>query len=63
VHPVFAEERPALTGLDSTKARDVPGGTAPDRVATAIDEARAAAGEERAWFEERAARHARLFTR
>jgi argininosuccinate lyase len=63
VHPVFGEERPPLTGLESTKARDIPGGTAPDRVATAIEVARAAAGEERAWFTDQAARHAALFQR
>jgi argininosuccinate lyase len=63
VHPVFANERPALTGLDSTKARDVPGGTAPSQVSVAIVEAQNAVGEERAWFEERVARHAALFSR
>jgi argininosuccinate lyase len=61
VHPVFAAEKPALTGLESTQARDVPGGTAPMRVAAAIEEARESLGEERAWFEERALRHASLF--
>jgi len=41
VHPVFAEERPPLTAEASVAARDVPGGTAPGRVA----EAHAAAAE------------------
>lgn len=62
-HPVFGERRPPLTGLESTKARDIPGGTAPDRVAVAIDIARLSAGEQRAWFTDRAARHAALFER
>ena len=35
IHPVFAERRPPLDGLGSTKLRDVPGGTAPNRVAAA----------------------------
>jgi argininosuccinate lyase len=63
VHPVFGEERPPLTGLASTKARDVPGGTAPDRVKMAIDVAREAAAAERSWFADKVSRHAALFER
>jgi argininosuccinate lyase len=61
VHPVFAGERPALSGIESTRLRDVPGGTAPNRVADALREARASLGEERAWFDARAAEYAALF--
>ncbi|HEV2073279.1 MAG TPA: argininosuccinate lyase [Thermomicrobiales bacterium] len=35
VHPVFANERPPLDGAGSVALRDVPGGTAPIRVAVA----------------------------
>ena len=31
-HPIFATERPPLTAAESVAARDVPGGTAPNRV-------------------------------
>jgi argininosuccinate lyase len=36
VHPVFARERPALTAVESLRARDVHGGTAPNRVAARL---------------------------
>jgi argininosuccinate lyase len=36
IHPVFAAERPPLTAAESLRARDVPGGTAPRRVATQL---------------------------
>ena len=62
-HPVFGKERPPLTGLASTEARDVPGGTAPNRVRTAIEVAREAAAEERMWFEGKIAQHTALFVR
>ena len=39
-HPVFASERPPLTAAESLAARDVPGGTAPRRVAEQLSEAR-----------------------
>lgn len=35
-HPLFANERPALTALESVQARDVLGGTAPNQVATQL---------------------------
>ena len=35
-HPVFAEERPPLTAPESLASRDVPGGTAPRRVAAQL---------------------------
>ena len=34
-HPIFATERPPLTAAESVRARDMPGGTAPDSVADA----------------------------
>ena len=40
-HPVFADERPPLTAADSVAARDVPGGTAPNRVRAALGGPRA----------------------
>jgi argininosuccinate lyase len=36
VHPVFAEEIPPLTAAESIALRDLPGGTAPRRVRTAV---------------------------
>ena len=36
VHPVFADERPPLTAAESVAARDIPGGTAPNRVRAAL---------------------------
>jgi argininosuccinate lyase len=36
IHPVFAAERPPLTAAERLRARDVPGGTAPRRVATQL---------------------------
>jgi len=41
IHPVFAEEKPPLDALASIAARDVPGGTAPNRVRDAIATAEA----------------------
>jgi argininosuccinate lyase len=35
-HPLFASERPPLTAQESVRARDVPGGTAPNQVATQL---------------------------
>jgi argininosuccinate lyase len=40
-HPIFAAERPPLTAMESIAARDVPGGTAPGRVAAQLDACRA----------------------
>jgi argininosuccinate lyase len=63
VHPVFAEERPPLTAEESVAARDVVGGTAPERVRAALDGATAAVAEARAWVVERETRLASLFVR
>ena len=35
-HPLFAEQKPPMTALESVSARDVAGGTAPNRVRDAI---------------------------
>jgi argininosuccinate lyase len=39
-HPIFAKERPPLTAEESLRARDVPGGTAPRRVAEQLAQVR-----------------------
>jgi argininosuccinate lyase len=49
VHPVFAEERPPLTAAESVAARDIPGGTAPNRVRAARGAARERSSDVRAW--------------
>jgi argininosuccinate lyase len=41
-HPIFAEQRPPLSAEESLVSRDVPGGTAPRRVAEQLDAARTA---------------------
>jgi argininosuccinate lyase len=48
-HPVFAEERPPLTAAESVAARDIPGGTAPNRVRAALGAARERSSDVRAW--------------
>jgi argininosuccinate lyase len=48
-HPVFAEERPPLTAAESVAARDIPGGTAPNRVRAALGAARERYSDVRAW--------------
>jgi argininosuccinate lyase len=47
-HPIFATERPPLTAAESIAARDVPGGTAPNRVRDQLGAARSALSEARA---------------
>jgi argininosuccinate lyase len=47
-HPLFASERPPLTAAASIAARDVPGGTAPRRVADQLAAARQALAATRA---------------
>ena len=49
VHPVFADERPPLTAAESVAARDIPGGTAPNRVRAALGAARERSSDVRAW--------------
>ena len=62
VHPVFAEQRPPLTAMESVEARDVPGGTAPRQVRLALDAARDRAAEARSWVDERQAERARVMS-
>jgi argininosuccinate lyase len=56
-HPIFAEQRPPLTALESVAARDVPGGTAPMRVAAAHAVALETLATNREWLREREARY------
>ena len=49
VHPVFADERPPLTAAESVAARDIAGGTAPNRVRAALGAARERSSDVRAW--------------
>jgi argininosuccinate lyase len=62
VHPVFATQRPPLTALESVAARDVPGGTAPQRVAEAHAMATSVIAQARAWVEARRDALARIMT-
>jgi len=55
VHPVFAEVRPPLTAAASVAARDVPGGTAPNRVREALAAAESRRAEARRWLAEQQA--------
>lgn len=63
IHPVFAERRPPLTALESIAARDVPGGTAPGRVATALAASRQIAARNREWLATEQAAREQLFAR
>jgi argininosuccinate lyase len=60
-HPLFAAKRPPLTALESVSARDVPGGTAPARVADALEAAKQRLEDQRSWVSEREAVMAALF--
>ncbi|MGH2531889.1 MAG: argininosuccinate lyase [Thermomicrobiales bacterium] len=57
VHPVFGQTKPPLTAEESVAARDVPGGTAPRRVAAAAETARTTLESNRTWLAEREAAH------
>ena len=62
IHPVFAEQRPPLDGAGSVALRDVPGGTAPGRVAAAGEQLeRDFAGHEE-WLKQRQQEFRNLFT-
>lgn len=63
IHPVFGEQRPPLTALESIAARDVPGGTAPGRVAAALATSRQIATRNQEWLATEQAARVRLFTR
>ena len=63
-HPIFATERPPLTAAQSLAARDVPGGTAPKRVAEQLAAAQTVLSRTRArLFERDAARQAMMDSR
>ena len=61
-HPVFAGERPPLTALESISARDVPGGTAPGRVADQLAASLAGLAAARGRLLSRQAERAMLMT-
>ncbi|MBW3633183.1 MAG: argininosuccinate lyase, partial [Chloroflexi bacterium] len=61
-HPIFAAERPPLTAAESLASRDVPGGTAPNRVAEQLAAARAALAQARTRLAERNAAHWAVMT-
>ncbi len=63
IHPVFGERRPPLTALESIAARDVPGGTAPGRVAAALANSRETAARNLEWLTTEQATRERLFAR
>jgi argininosuccinate lyase len=63
VHPLFAEQRPPLTALESVNARDVPGGTAVPRVTAAHAAGGEAIAELRRWQEARHASWLAVMTR
>jgi argininosuccinate lyase len=63
VHPVFAESRPPLDALASASLRDIPGGTAPNRVNDAMETARIELDRMRTWLDREAASFDALFVR
>jgi argininosuccinate lyase len=63
-HSLFATERPPLTAAESICARDVPGGTAPNRVAQQLAAAQRTLSEARAGLANRETeRHAMMTSR
>ena len=62
-HPLFAEQKPPLTALESVAARDVPGGTAPNRVAEALAESAARRDAARNWLDDARNRYDRVMSR
>ena len=62
-HPIFARQKPPLTALESVAARDVPGGTAPKRVAGAREGAVAEIGAQRQWLTTESKRVAAVMSR
>lgn len=63
VHPVFARNRPPLDGLGSTRLRDLPGGTAPNRVDSAREELNKLLAKESEWVANNRAAQDAIFTR
>lgn len=61
IHPVFAENRPPLDGLSSTELRDVPGGTAPNRVNAAREELHGLIADQSQWVTEHRAQLDAIF--
>jgi argininosuccinate lyase len=53
IHPVFAAQKPPLTAWESVSARDIPGGTAPNRVAAAHAAAETRLTGAERWLDER----------
>ena len=62
-HPVFAEHKPPLHALESVSIRDIPGGTAPNRVEAALATAGLALTEQHVWLDSEAAAFDALFQR
>ena len=62
-HPLFAMARPPLTAEESIAARDVPGGTAPNRVRAARIEAATNVTEAREWLREHESAYAAVMRR
>ena len=62
IHPVFANERPPLDGAASVALRDIPGGTAPNRVATAGECLESEIASHREWVVDQRQALDRLFT-
>ncbi len=63
IHPVFADQKPPLDALASVSIRDIPGGTAPNRVRDAIAAAKVAINDQRSWLDTEAAAFDALFQR
>ncbi|MEJ7900407.1 MAG: argininosuccinate lyase, partial [Thermomicrobiales bacterium] len=63
IHPVFGDHKPPLDALESVSIRDIPGGTAPNRVEAALTVARHALTDQRSWFDREAAAFDALFVR
>jgi argininosuccinate lyase len=63
IHPVFAKQKPPLTAEESVASRDVPGGTAPNRVAAALEQVTAEVAVLREWQRARSAERAAILRR
>jgi argininosuccinate lyase len=63
LHPVFATHRPPLTALESIDARDIPGGTATNRVAAEIEAAGDRLQAHRDWVEREQSVRSKVFRR
>ncbi|HRA48486.1 MAG TPA: argininosuccinate lyase [Thermomicrobiales bacterium] len=63
VHPVFADEIPPLTAAESIALRDLPGGTAPRRVRTALAGTRDRLSDIAAWHHREQSRMSNVMRR